>query len=189
MSAVPDPTPLPSLVEQREWMEDAKRKRAKEDFINLGMNASVNKLFEYYRDTVAPEYGREHVPSLHKPDLLRWAREDKWYEALKERVNDVTETKRRDYEAIRSLRFDDLHDLSEQAVKAIRDMLTSEDIAPKDFKAKTDVAFEVLDRIGITSKKPVADAATPATSFALPPSDADDNDLAEYLLRMRGKKA
>lgn len=189
MVADAEPIAFPPLTEQRKQMDDAKRKRAKEDFINLGMKASVNKLFEFYRDTVAPEYGREHVPSLHKPDLEKWAREDGWYAELRERVNEVTETKRRDYEAIRSLRFDDLHDLSVDAVQAIRDMLTGEsDLPPKDFKAKTDVAFEVLDRIGITSKKPTQAESAPA-SLTLPNSDASEADVGDFLLTMLGKKA
>lgn len=127
------------------------RERAKEDFIQLGPRRSIQKLYTIYKDR-AKKDGRPSVPTLHRPDLYTWAREDNWYADAQKRDEAEIESDRRNYEKIRRYVFDDLHDLSQGAVQVFRDILYTEEELPKGSNVKLSAAMNILDRIGLGPK-------------------------------------
>lgn len=161
--------------------EDARAEVAFKDFLLMSPKRSVDGLWKEYCEK-AQQLGRHSVPTTHRNTIYRWAKENRWKERAAEHDKRVAQAETRSYDAMRTLRYDNLMELSDSAVKALQQLIESGETPAK---TRLDAAKTVLDRVGVTED--LGKTTEPQQKKQdVPDPDADDVTLQKWLAAQRG---
>lgn len=179
---------LPSPEENHEralQKEAILRERAFEDFVQLGANRTKAALLRQYQETARRD-GKGSVPTTNSSTLTRWSREDNWVERAQERDREGVKKDRVLYEKVRKDRLTDLHNLSEDAIRTLTELLTSETTPPN---VRKEVSIAILDRIGLTPQRGLQTGENQQQiAFTPPPSDAPEDSYIILLDEVRKQR-
>jgi hypothetical protein len=158
--------------------EEARAEAAFKDYL-LRAPRSIDGLLTDYQEKNR-EFGRGSVPTTNRTTLYKWAKEYRWKERAAEHDKRVVQSDMKSYDALRTLRFDSLFHLSEGGVKALEELITSEDTPPK---VKLDAVKTLFDRIGLSES--LVQQVGPVKKADVPDPDATDDAIAKWLAEQR----
>ena len=159
-----------------------RRQQALHDFLMMGPNRSVHKLWERY---VEERRNGEDVPTTNNELIYRWAKEDDWYAEAARFDRQRQEDERKQLEQVRALAQSNLNTLSNLAVETLAELVQ----CAKD-EVRLRAATEILDRIGVV-RVSVTEAAKKRNSgdsgtvenlqIKVPSADAPEEEWQKFL--------
>ena len=159
--------------------EEARAEVAFKDYL-LRTPRSIDGLLTDYQET-NKQFGRGSVPTTNRTTIYKWAKEYRWAERAAAHDKRVADADAKSYDALRTLRFDDLFSLSGNAVSALEELITGEKTPPK---VKLDAVKTLFDRIGLSES--LVKRAEPEKKLTdVPDPKATDEQLNEWLAQQR----
>lgn len=154
------------------------------DFYNMGPQRSLTGLFRHYVALAKDPKEAERVPSRSKSTLERWRKQYEWDARCAQEDSRRIESERRDFDQLRRHRLEDLIDLSVEAVKTLKTMLTHEEVP---WREKRQAAETILDRVGISPRKATSDtpAKAPQNLPVPTPNEATEQDWMTYYEQLK----
>lgn len=160
--------------------KEARAEVAFKDYLLMAPQRSVGGLLKEYQEK-SRTFGRGAVPTTNRTTIFEWSKQYRWAERAAEHDKRVAQADAKSYDMLRTLRFDNLFELSDGAIKAMRELI-------EDSGTRADVRLKaaqtVLDRIGVTEN--LIQHAEPAQKKAdVPDPEASDEVLQEWLAGRR----
>lgn len=166
-----------------------KRKQALTDFLAMGPGRSIEALARRYREQ------RRHKlnpPAASLNTLLRWAKEDRWWEQAAAYDEEVSRQQLKDLAALRERVLEQLAELEPDVIATFKELLQSR---RDDVRLRAVEAW--FDRVGVTrlSVTQVTQLAIKqgeprsevAQAHALPSDDAPEEEWERWLLSLASR--
>lgn len=158
----------------KDTREELRRRQAKEDFVALGHERSVDRLWKQY---VLDAQNGLDVPTRNRTQIYNWSKWDHWEDNAKARLGERIDDQQKAVEDFRKLGVQRLGLLTEKAVETIAKMMDGGD------KVALTAATEVLDRVGIVKfdSKTLKKEPDSVPQAAVPDPDSPDEVLQKFL--------
>ena len=160
--------------------EEARAEVAFKRYLLMAPKRSVDALLSQFQEE-ARQFGRGSVPTTNRTTIYKWAKQYKWTERAAEHDKRIVQADTKSYDMLRSLRFDNLFELSESAVSALRQLI-------EEPKTRADVRLKaaqtVLDRIGVTEDL-IQRSGSSSEPANIPDPEASNEELNRWLAEQR----